>query len=161
MSEVIEAIKLVGAVVGLLTGVFVVFDRYMRGRPIASLSFPIENNRPAAKFRVKNVGLHDIAVMDITGLPDVYRLADSMETGNIIRATMGRKQFFTLKPDEERELYLISRIVNNVPVEAVYQRVRFRISWRRCNSTWLPQIPVCIFSDTKTIQKFGLRRSDD
>jgi hypothetical protein len=45
-----------------------------------------------------------------------------METGNIIRATMGRKQFFTLKPDEERELYLISRIVNNVPVEAVYQR---------------------------------------
>lgn len=83
-----------------------------------------------------------------------------MQTDSIIRATMGRKQFFTMKPNETRELFLISRVVNGLPLEVTPQRITFTILWRRCNSTWLPQIPVFIFSDTKTIQKFGLKRDD-
>ena len=156
----IETIKSIGSIVGLLAGIFVVFDRYMRGRPIATLSFPVENDRPSARLRISNVGQHDVAIMGISVSGDVYRLADDMQTDSIIRATMGRKQFFTMKPNETRELFLISRVVNGLPLEVTPQRITFTILWWRCNSTWLPQIPVFIFSDTKTIQKFGMKRDD-
>jgi hypothetical protein len=34
----IESIELIGSIVGLLTGIFTVYDRYVRGRPIAQIS---------------------------------------------------------------------------------------------------------------------------
>lgn len=98
--------------------------------------------------------------MGISVTGDIYSLADDMETKSIIWAAMGREQFFTMKPNETRELYLISRVVNGLPLEVIPRRITFTILWRRCNSTWLPQIPVFIYSDTKTIQKFGMKRND-
>jgi hypothetical protein len=152
----IETVKSIGSIVGLLTGIFLIFDRYMRGRPIATLSFPVELGKASARIRIKNVGNHDVAILGVSVSGDVYGFANDLETINIARATVGRDQFFTLKPDETRELFLVSRFANGIPLELQPKKIQFIISWRRCNSTWLPQIPVFIFSDTTTIRKFGL-----
>jgi hypothetical protein len=157
----IEAIKLVGSIVGLLTGIFTVYDRYVRGRPIASLSFGTEGTRKYARIRIGNGGAHEMVVLSVKCSPDVYRLSSDMETRNVIQAAMGREQFFTLKPSESSELFLVSRVVNGLALEVKPQRVTFSISWRRGNSTWLPQIPVFVRTDTQTIRKFGLEQPED
>jgi hypothetical protein len=152
----IEAIKLIGSIVGLLTGIFTVYDRYVRGQPIASLSFGTEGTRKYARIRIGNGGPHEAAILNITCTPDVYRLSQDMETRNIVQAVMGREPFFTLKPGENRELFLISRVENGLALEVKPQRVTFAISWRRGNSTWLPQKPIYVRTDTQTIRKFSL-----
>jgi hypothetical protein len=156
----IEAIKLIGSIVGLLTGIFTVYDRYVRGRPIASLSFGRDGTKNYARLRVGSGGPHEVVIHKIACSPDVYRLSEDMETRNVIGVVMGREPFFTLKPGESRELFLVSRVVDGLALEVKPQRVTFAVSWRRGNSTWLPQIPVYVRTDTQTIRKFGLERSD-
>ena len=72
----LEFVKSVGAFVGLITGAFYFYDRFAKGRPIASLTISIENNRPSPRIRISNASAYDIAVLDITTHPSIYLLAE-------------------------------------------------------------------------------------
>jgi hypothetical protein len=64
-----EAIKLVGSVVGLITGAFVVYDRWAKSRPVASftvITVPEQGTRKLAAIRITNIGDYDIAVQNAT-----------------------------------------------------------------------------------------------
>ena len=160
ISAMFELLKEIGAFVGLLTGVFVFYDRYARGRPVASLSFEKETQRTRVILRVSNAGPYDAAILGVSCSPDIYRLAADTETKSILRAVMGEPLFFTLRPNESYSLHLVSRVENGVPLEIRPRRVSFRISWRRANSTWLWQLPVFVHADTGFIRKFGFDSSN-
>lgn len=65
----IEEIKTLGSIVGLLTGVFTIWDKYCNGRPIVSLSVSDEGiKKPSPRIRIKNVGSHDICILSINGI---------------------------------------------------------------------------------------------
>ena len=61
----IEAVKFVGSIVGLLTGVFLVFDRWLRFRPIANIRFD-----PGYGGKVKSLRIKNISPVDIFRPPD-------------------------------------------------------------------------------------------
>jgi hypothetical protein len=60
----IEEIKTVGSFVGLLTGVFLIYDRYAKGRPIASLTILMDGTRKIPCIRISNITPYDFAITD-------------------------------------------------------------------------------------------------
>jgi hypothetical protein len=159
-SDIFESIKTLGSVVGLLTGIVVVYDRLAKGRPSASLTISTYQGRPSPRIRINNTSPHDIAVFDITAHPETYLVAEGGEAEDRLRASLGQRPYFMLKPAEQKEIWMLPKFENNLPLEITPGRVVFRIWWRRGNATWLPQVPVAVRTSTETIRKFGLEKPD-
>jgi hypothetical protein len=154
-AKVIEAIKLVGSIVGLLTGIAYFYDRMARGRPIASLTIVKQGITKYACIRINNVSDYDIAIVDATVTPAVYFLAEDLEERTLVEGAVGRRPYFMLKPREGKELVVAPLYKDGTRIEATGdKRVAFRISWRRGNATWLPQIPVSVWTNTSTVRKY-------
>ena len=153
-----ELFKSIGAFVGLLSGLFLLYDRYAKGRPIASFTVREQGTRKVACIRTTNIGGHDIAIIDASVKPEVYFLAEDLEVGTLVKGSMGHRPYFLLKPHEEQELVIAPRVKDGVALELKPQNVVFRIAWRRCNATWLPQIPVYVWTSTTTIRKYALEK---
>jgi hypothetical protein len=49
-----EEIKLIGSIVGLLTGVLYFYDRFVKGRPVASLTISREKGLLSLRIRISN-----------------------------------------------------------------------------------------------------------
>jgi hypothetical protein len=146
-----------GAIVGFIGGGIVLFDRYYKGRPIASLSMMDDEGTRRICIRIKNTTAYDIAILDLVVKPAIYHLAEDMSTRNIIKGTMGRHPKFLLKPDEEKNLIIAPLFDSSVAREVTQGgRVNFYVGWRSGNSTWWWRraVPVCTHTDT--IRFFGL-----
>ncbi len=160
VPNVFDLIKTVGSFVGLLAGIALLYDRLARGRPCASLTISTDAGQPSPRIRINNTSPHDIAILDITVHPETYLPAVGGEAEDRLRASLGQRPYFMLKPSEQKEIWILPRFKNNVPLEVVRGRVAFRVWWRRGNATWLPQAPVTVRTSTETIRKFGLERPD-
>ena len=148
-----ELFKTLGAWVGLLSGLFLLYDRYAKGRPVASLTVKYGETRNIACIRITNIGDYDIAVINATVRPEVYYLTEDLEVRTLLEGTTGQRPSFMLKPRQEKELMIASHSTNGI---ARAQSVTFCISWRRCNATWLPQMPVYVRTSTTIIRKYAL-----
>jgi hypothetical protein len=156
----IEVIKLVGSIVGLVTGLFVFIDRVLKGRPVASLTISEDAGRKLVCIRVTNISPYDVAIIDMEVKPPVYFLTESLGVRKLIEGVVGYRPSFMLKPGKEKELILAPNFQGNVAIEALAaQRVTVWISWRRGNTTWLPQVPLWVATDTTTIRQFGLEKA--
>jgi hypothetical protein len=156
-----EEIKTVGSIVGLLTGGLYFYDRFAKGRPSASLTISIESNRPSPRVRIGNSSSYDLAINDVTVYPAIYLVAEQEGAEGNLRASFGEKAYFMLKPGESKEVRIVPKFQNGIPLEIVKaRRVTFLVWWRRGNATWLPQLPVPVYTDTTTIRKFGLEKPD-
>jgi hypothetical protein len=155
-----ETIKLVGSIVGLLTGLFVFFDRILRGRPIAYFTVRGEGESKEAVVCVRNASQHDILVFAVEASPSVYFFVMKNDTRDVIKGAMGKLPQFILPRESDKDVFLGNFFENNVPKDLKPQKVRIKISWRRGNMTWVPQIPVIVWTDTETVKKFGLREYD-
>ena len=151
-----ELFKWIGSASGLLSGLFLLYDRYAKGRPIASFTVTEERTSKQARIRVTNVSEYDIAIIDATVKPQVYGLTDTMGTRDLIEAAAGKRPSAILKPRENKELIIVPLFTDGVAREVIAQNVTFCLSWRRCNATWLPQIPVYVRTSTTTIRKYAL-----
>ena len=146
-----------GAIVGFIGGGIVLFDRYYKGRPIASLSTMDDEGRKCICIRIKNTTVYDIGILDLVVKPPIYHLAENMSTRNIIKGAIGRSPKFLVKPDEEKNLIIAPLFDGALAREATQGgRVNFYVSWRSGNSTWWwrQAVPVCTHTDT--IRLFGL-----
>jgi hypothetical protein len=161
VGDVFEAIKTTGSFVGLLAGIAVVYDRLARGRPSASLTISTYlGDRPSPRIRISNTSRLDIAVLDITVHPEIYLTAEGGQPEDRLRASLGERPSFMLKPGEQREIWILPKFENNIALEIKPGRVAFRVSWRRGNATWLPQVPVTVRTSTLMIRKYGLEKPD-
>jgi hypothetical protein len=98
----IEGIKLIGSLVGLATGVFVFFDRILKGRPIASLTITEDAGRKLVCIRVSNISPYDVAIVAMKVKPAVYFLTESLGARKLIEGAIGYRPSFMLKPGKER-----------------------------------------------------------
>ncbi len=150
----LEAITLIGAIVGLATGVFTFWDRLARGRPLAWLTVTIRTGGTPADpgVRIKNPGPTDLLIQGVRPHPaDIYSVAKD----HSIKATMTALDAdvnLLLRPGQEHVLAIVDRRVAAAQKDAS-QRVRFSIYWCKTSSTWLPQFPVVIHSSTHDIQR--------
>src|SRR4051812_16860039 len=88
-----------GAIVGLLTGIFTVWDRLLRNRPIAYFHVRGPKGSPFRYVRVKNIDQSDIQIIDIKCWPDIFRVAKDHSVDGIVRATFGQPPLQFVAPD--------------------------------------------------------------
>jgi hypothetical protein len=151
-------IGVVGGVIGLFGGLMSFRDRFYKGRPVASLTTNNSSGRTLVQVRIKNTTEYDVVVNGGTERRGVYFLAEDFGTGALVRGQIKGGMFspFVLKPGDSRELFIMPKFKNNVAIEATGNRyIEFWIHWRRGNATWLPQIPVPVCTNTKTIRQLG------
>jgi len=157
VAEVPAIIGVVGGLIGILGGGAAFYDRFYKGRPIASLTTrSLSVGRTELCVRVKNTTSYDVVITGSTEKRGVYFLSEDSSTANIIRGQRGTTKQFILKPDEEKELVIMSIFKDNIPIDVLKPGyIAFWIHWRRGNSTWLPQIPVPVCTTTQTIRQLG------
>ena len=85
----LEAVKLVGAIAGLLTTAFVVWDRWARGRPLAWVTAKKFGASRYEYIRIQNPGPADVFVLAVRAYPSkVYSIAkDHSEWSVVIGST--------------------------------------------------------------------------
>jgi hypothetical protein len=128
-------VKLVGAVLGIGTASFIVFDRPYRDRPI----FAIHVKAPAGMrtgrdndvyVRIKNVADEDIVIDDISIAPAHLTLSVDGEIHSMVSAMINEFNQVVVGPLGERLLILIIRSTEGSPEEL--EPACSRISSRRC-----------------------------
>jgi hypothetical protein len=161
MAEALGApaiVGMIGGIVGLIGGAASFYDRFYKGRPIASLTTRNSSGRNVVLIRVKNTTNYDVVVEGTHERRGVYYLSENATTLDIVKEEKGKRRHFILKPDESRELVIMAKSKGGVAIEAMGNRyVEFWIFWRRGNATWLPQIPVPVCTSTQTIRQLGGR----
>jgi hypothetical protein len=136
------------AYIGLLTGIFTLWDRLARGRPIACLAFGPDD----ALLRISNPGDYSIFILSVTSTPSVFFLNRSLE--KIIEDQLSSGiTYWPIEPKGVAEFLIRERFENGRNLSRTDQRVRFSVNWRRGDMTWLPQMPVTVRTDTSTVNK--------
>jgi hypothetical protein len=154
-----EFLKSLGSFLGLLTAITYFYDRMAKGRPIGSLTLRVKDGRKLVCIRLSNPSDYDVAIIGTAVKPSIYFLTETMETRELIEGQTGDGPKFMLKPRQEKELILQSRVKDGLALEVKPQSVTFRVYWRRGNATWLPQWPVHVCTNTATIRLYGLEKS--
>jgi hypothetical protein len=148
-SAMIEWLSSIGPLTNL-------FDRLAKGRPTASFTVKDQGTQKLGCIRITNNGNYDIAIIDTNVKPDVYFLTEDKAVGTLLRGAAGRKPTFTLRPQEAKELIIGRRYASDGTVkDRVNQNVTFRISWRRCNRTSQPRIPVYVRTNTSIVRQYA------
>jgi hypothetical protein len=152
----LEAIKLVGAIVGFATGVFTVWDRWARGRPLAWVTATKLGANPYKYIRIKNPGPADVFILAVRAYPSkVYSIAKDHSTEAIVGAASFNVDVnVVLWQGEERDLPIID--VSKPDQRNTADRpVRFVIYWRKTSSSWLRQVPVVVWTSTRDVERIA------
>lgn len=152
----IEIIKTIGSFVGLITCIFVFYDRLVKYRLQVSLTFPKIGEQKYASIRINNPGSCDIVVCSAFILPRVYGLSESLETLELIESAAGKVPSFVIGAGTSKDLFLVPRYKGGMRLDVAPRRFRVRISWRRGDSTWFPRIPAYIFASTDIVREYAL-----
>jgi len=138
----------IGAAVGFLTGVYTLFDRHMKGRPIAYVFASGPASGALLSFRVKNVGQEDVVLRQLFSVPRLYEIARDDSALGIAEARFG-PFMAVLQPGEQMDF----PVFPSRPRREGRDSCAFVILWRRATSPWLPQIPICLFTSKQTIEQ--------
>jgi hypothetical protein len=126
-----------------------------RARPVASFTERVQWTRKVPCIRIKNSSSeYDIEVKGVCAKPEVYFLTEDMEARTLIEGASGERPTFMLKPQQEKELYILPFYKDGIARDGKDQNVTFRISWRKCNVMWLSQIPVYVRATTSAIRRY-------
>jgi hypothetical protein len=112
MGGFVEAVKLIGAILGIATASFIVYDRLFRDRP--DFSFRVRRPVGAASsvendiyVRIKNVSDEDIIIDEISISPALLTFSVDGEVRSIARAIIRDFNQIVVAPFAERLLILI------------------------------------------------------
>jgi hypothetical protein len=136
-----SALTTFGSLVGLATGVFTVWDRWARWRPIAYIAKTKDGGGPC--IRIKNLGPMDIIIQRIKSRPSNFGIAKDKGTSvkEVADAMSGKLEPTAIAPQETHDFFFWERRDVDAPRT---RTVWFSIYWRKASSTWLPQIPIVI-----------------
>jgi hypothetical protein len=137
-----------GSTVGLLTGLYTLFDRLWRERPLVSLGKA--EDKDSLALRVKNIGLHDVVIDAHSVLPGgIYSLSASSDLHDVLDAAAGVSFVRLLAPGMDTELRVVPLYKDGRRLDENKHTVLFLVFWRRTRSMWLPQPPlgICIRTD--------------
>jgi hypothetical protein len=153
----LEAIKLVGAIAGLVTTAFVIWDRWARGRPLAWVTAEKFGVNPLEYIRVKNSGHGDLFIRGVRAYPPtIYGVSRDRSSKAIADAlSFNIDVNVLLGPGEACDLPIIDGRDPKVSKDAPSRRVCFLIYWRKTSSSWLPQVPVPVITSTHDIQRIA------
>ena len=102
-----DLITKIGAIVGLATGIFTVWDRLFRARPIAYVHIRGPKGTPYRYVRIANTDKADIQVTDVKCWPRVFAAAKDHSIRSIAEAAIGRAPLALIAPGEDWDFTLI------------------------------------------------------
>jgi hypothetical protein len=103
---VIQTISFVGSLIGIATGIFVLFDRVPRSRPFAFIVLGGSRHNPLHYIRVKNVGAIDVIVFDIEASPRSFEISTDHSVRRIAGALVNQPSVAILTPGAEQDFPL-------------------------------------------------------
>jgi hypothetical protein len=99
--SLMNALTTIGSLVGLLTGLFTVWDRWARWRPIADTVAKTKDGGPY--IRIKNAGPADIVIQRIKSRPSAVKVAKGNSIDAIADAAAGYLEPTVITPQETRD----------------------------------------------------------
>ena len=78
-------VGLIGGLIGAVGGALSLRDRYLKARPIASLSTGMSGEQRLLTVRIKNTTDYDVLISGANEASGTYFLAEDFQDGNIIR----------------------------------------------------------------------------
>lgn len=146
-----ECFTLAGAIVAFLIAVFTLWDRWARGRPLAWVT--AEKNVVTAHryIRVQNPGPVGVFIKGARPHPStIYGIAKGHLPRDTAEAAARIDVNVLLRPGETHDLLINDR--RDQSKDAPSRWVLFLIYWRK-TSTWLPQVPVWVWTSTGYIER--------
>lgn len=131
----LEAVQLVGSIAGLVTFAYTLVDRLMSKRPLARLTATIIAGVPQYSIEVENISRSDILVRSLTA--GKMPVASKNAATAYADAIAGRPAYGLVRAGEGKAFALLDVRQNDSALP-----VTFRVSWRKADSSWLPQIPI-------------------
>jgi len=140
----IDGFTRVGAIVGFITGIFILWDRVLRARPITYVLVKGSKGNVFRYIRVRNVDTADIQVIRIKCWPKFFRVNPSHKGDNIAlddaeEAEIWKAFIAVIAYGEERDfpfgIRALQGWLNKIPF------MTFFVFWRRSSSPLLPQLP--------------------
>jgi hypothetical protein len=138
----------IGAAVGFLTGAYTLFDRFMKGWPLAYLVASGPSSGAILSLRVKNVGQQDVVLWQLLSIPRLYEIARDDTPLGITEAQFGPFAA-VLQPGQQVDF----PVFPSRPKREGGGSCAFVIFWRKATCPWLPQIPVCHFTSIREIER--------
>jgi hypothetical protein len=138
----------VGAVVGLVSGIFLVVDRFMAGQPIVWPARKPEFAPPIRFLRCMNVSKWDIFIKKIKVIPNVLFVARDDSPEAIADSHYLNLPFETLIPAGETVDFPLG-IRGGDDRSSWFLII---VSWRSARSTGLPKVPVLVFSSLRSLR---------
>jgi len=127
----------------------------VRGRPLAWVTATKFGASPLENIRLKNPGYGDVFILQVRAYPRVYDVAkDRSVKATITDTALKRDVRVLLRQNEELDLPIFPNR-NEMPEGSATRRFCFFVFWRKTSSTWLPQVPVMIFTSTDYIKEIG------
>jgi hypothetical protein len=150
----IQTISFVGSLIGIATGIFVLFDRILRSRPLAFIVLKGNQHNPLHYVRVKNIGAIDLIVFDIGASPRSFEISKDHSVRGIAGAILNEPSFAVLEPRGELD-FPFFRNPKREGENEYTGRIRFSVYWRKSSSTWLRQIPINVFTSTDDLERMA------
>jgi hypothetical protein len=144
----------IGAIVGLITGVYTIWDRVKARRPAIWLGKPIERPNQVV-IKVKNLADEDIFLIGSSVWPRVYVVSSSWEFDQMIAAEEGQDPDRLILPQQKVELPITPRAEDGTPMDAVDRNVLFLLYWRRNSSMWWARFPLWLWVRTGAVIRLG------
>ena len=145
-----DAITRIGAIVGLVTGAFTLWDRLFRARPIAYVHVQGRQGNWFRYVRIVNTDKADMQVANVRCWPQFFSAAKDHSEPSIADAMDGRAPLALIAPGEHWDFPLVPRRDLSSLGD---KRFALAISWRRSSSPWLPQPPKWIVLSMRDLRR--------
>jgi hypothetical protein len=137
-----------GAMVAFATGAFVLFDRLVSGRPVATLVKRSNNGRA---LQLANTSKNDIIIRRIKIWGKSIYIAPDASLDGITVATLSMPFSKVLEPGEKVDFPVMVRNGKLLEEGAPWTPFFVIISWRKTSSMWLPQPAKFWLSSVRTL----------
>jgi hypothetical protein len=135
MDYFIEAIKLLGGILGIATAAFIVFDRVVRGRPIFAVhAVPRVAGDNYLFLRIKNVLDEDVVIENWRITPPLLGLSTDTSVRAIAGAVLGTIPMAIVPPLGELKLALL---ILGAATNNKNQTVAISADWNTTRHPWL------------------------
>ena len=159
-TSFLDGLKLVGSIVGLITGCFVLIDRIIRARPVVWVGAEKLGVNAYPVLSIRNTDSAPIFVRGVDFSTGRYAVAHTTSLNAIVRAASGARLDAFVEQDQAVSFPLISEGDGELLDDAV---CKIKVTWRRASSPELWQYPVVLRIRPSRIQEIavGVRQMED
>jgi hypothetical protein len=149
-----ELLKTIGALSGLATALFTLFDRFLRFQPLVSVTaqLGLTSSNATPLLRIRNVAPFDILVEKIEIEPTLIGLSQQQTIRAMVDVLTGDRITVLLGPSDEQLLYIILLDPSPRHLDAS-TRIKITVWWRRSETLWLRPAPTWIHTSLVDIDE--------